>query len=312
MKTVSTLAVLLLFLVTSISSQAATQRKLPSGATLVKGLGGDQRIGVYVSPPWGFSTSSYWIEGPKGVIVFDVQFLPKFAEEMSKEIERITKKKIVQAVVLHPNPDKFNGTEVFQKRGARVITSDQVLSYIPSVHEDRYESFNERYSPDYPQKSAKPESFGSQTTEIEAGGLKIKLHVMGAGASEGHVVGEFDGHLFVGDLVANKNHSWLEIGKTDEWLKRLQEMKTLKPRFVHPGRGASGDGQLLNLEEKYLLKVIELVKAENPKKNRSKEEQEAAIERVAKKVRALYPNYGFDVFLDIGLPAEWERQAKGR
>jgi len=40
------------------------------------------RVGRYVSSKWGFSTVSYWIEGPEGVVVIDTQFLPSAAAEL--------------------------------------------------------------------------------------------------------------------------------------------------------------------------------------------------------------------------------------
>ena len=266
-------------------------------------------IGTYVSSPWGFTTSSYWIEGPEGLVAIDTQFLPSAAEEMIAKAERLTKKKFVLAIVLHANPDKFNGTATFQKHGVKVVTSQQVKAVMPEIHEKRLRAFYDRYKPDYPKDLPQPDVFGDKTTELTAGGVKLKLHVMGAGCSEAHVVVEKvdDKSLFVGDLVANKNHSWLEIGKTDEWLKRIDEMKKLGPSKVHPGRGAVGPASLLDDEEAYLKKVMAIVAAEKP----TLPLKDEAVERAEKAIIDAFPGYGFPIFLKIGLPAEWERQAKG-
>ena len=277
----------------------------PEGAQLTLTSRGDARVGTYVSSPWGFSTASYWIEGPEGLILIDTQFLPSAAEEFVNWAEQVTGKKAKLAIVLHPNPDKFNGTSVLQKRGIRVVTSEQVKALIPHVHEIRTRAFFSRYKPDYPAELPQPESFGAATTELSAGGVTVKAHVMGPGCSESHVVVEYEGHLFPGDMVANDAHSWLEIGKTDEWLKRLEEMKALKPKYVHPGRGPSGGAGLLDAEKAYLERVIAEVAAEKPQGQASDE----ALERIKSRVMAAYPGLGFDVFLRIGLPAEWKRQA---
>jgi glyoxylase-like metal-dependent hydrolase (beta-lactamase superfamily II) len=265
-------------------------------------------VGTYVSIPWGFSTSSYFLEGPDGLVAIDTQFLTSAAEEMIASAEALTKKKFVLAIVLHANPDKFNGTAVFQKHGVRVVTSAQVKALLPSVHEKRMRAFYERYKPDYPSELPAPDVFGDKTTELTAAGLKLKLHVMGAGCSESHVVVEHEGGVFVGDLVANQSHSWLEIGKTDEWLKRIDELERLKPSRVYPGRGPGADAKLLADEKAYLRKVISLVAAEKP----TMPVQEDALARIEAAAIAAYPGYEFPVFLEIGLPAEWERQARAR
>jgi glyoxylase-like metal-dependent hydrolase (beta-lactamase superfamily II) len=267
---------------------------------------GDARVGVYVSIPWGFSTSSYWIEGPGGLVAIDTQFLPSAAEEMITAAEAMTGKKVKLAIVLHPNPDKFNGTATFQRRGIRVVTSAQVLAQIPTIHEKRLKAFYDRYQPDYPRELPRPESFGDKSTEITEAGVTVKAHVLGPGCSEAQVVIEFDGHLFPGDLIANGTHSWLEIGRTDEWLRRIEEMKALKARFIHPGRGASGGPELLDQEDLYLRKVIELVAAERPRLPPDKE----AIGRVKKRIEEAFPGLDFPVFLNIGVPAEYARQAR--
>lgn len=260
----------------------------------------------FTSKPWGFSTASYWIEGPTGLIAIDTQFLPSEAERMIALAEKQTGKKFELAVVLHANPDKFNGTATFQKHGVKVVTSQQVKDLLPSVHAKRTKAFYDRYAPDYPKDLPSPDVFGDKTTELSAGGLTVKAHVVGAGCSEAHVVLEWEKHVFVGDLVGNGVHSWLEIGKTDEWLKRLDEIEALKPTRVHPGRGTSGGADLLKDERTYLETVIGIVKNEKP----TLPMQDEAFERAKSKIIAAYPKHGFEVFLDIGLPAEWARQAK--
>jgi glyoxylase-like metal-dependent hydrolase (beta-lactamase superfamily II) len=281
---------------------------LPRGASVVLSHPedeGDTRVGTYVSSSWGFSTRSYWIEGPSGLILIDAQFLPSAAEEFVNWAERTTGKKARLAIVLHANPDKFNGTGVFQKRGIKVVTSQQVRDAIPAIHEKRTRAFAARYAPDYPTTLALPDSFGDVTTQLQAAGLTVKAHVLGGGVSQAHVVVEWEGHVFVGDLVANGTHSWLELGLTPAWLDRLEEIRALEPANVHPGRGASGDARLLTEQARYLRDVMDTVAAQHPTLPRN----DAALATVKQTLEARYPAHRFAIFLDIGLPAEWARQA---
>lgn len=266
---------------------------------------GDGRVGTYVSLPSGFSTSSYWIEGPEGLILIDTQFLLSAGDEAVEWAEKVTGKKVKLAIVLHPNPDKFNGTLKLKARGIPVVTSLQVKKLIPAVHADRHHWFYERFKPDYPNEVPLPDSFGEATREITAAGVTLKAHVLGVGCSEAHVAVEFDGHLFTGDLVTNLNHAWLELGQIDEWLERLHEMEALDVEFVHPGRGPSGGVELLVRQRSYLEKVRTLVKA----KKTTLPVNDRAIAELKKEIEKTYVGYGNAFFLTVGLPAVWGKMA---
>jgi glyoxylase-like metal-dependent hydrolase (beta-lactamase superfamily II) len=283
---------------------------LPSGAAVTLAHAdrlahADARIGTYVSSNWGFSTNSYWIEGPDGLVVVDTQFLPSAAAEMVSWAERVTGKRVVLAIVLHANPDKFNGTETLQRRGIRVVTSDQVRALIPGVFEKRTRAFAARYAPDWPPVTPAPAGFGAQTTDLHAAGLTLRLHVLGPATSDAHVVLEWDGHLFTGDLVASQCHAWLELGHVDEWLQRIAEMRALHPTAVHPGRGPTAGPELLDAQEVYLRRVKELVLSERP----TMPVRPDAIARIKDALVREHPDYDYDVFLGMGLPAVWERYA---
>jgi glyoxylase-like metal-dependent hydrolase (beta-lactamase superfamily II) len=271
---------------------------------------GDPRIGTYVSSWNGFRTSSYWIEGPTGLILIDTQFLLSAAEEFVDSAERITGKKAVLAIVLHPNPDKFNGTAIFQKRGIRVVTSQQVLARIPAVHKLRTGWFYERFKPDYPSEEPRPESFGDRTTELSAGGVTVKAHVLGAGCSEAHVVVEFERNVFVGDLVTIGFHSWLELGLLDEWLARLDEIEAMEPKFVRTGRGGTGESDALTREREYLETVVKLVRARGPGPGRSL--SGATKRSLLDAIVARYPAYDYPKFAENGLGALWSRMSAAR
>lgn len=268
---------------------------------------GDGWLGKYVASWKGFRTNSYWIEGPGGLILIDTQFLLSAGAEAVELAETVTGKKVVAALVLHANPDKFNGTAALQQRGIEVLTSQQIAALIPAVHELRHGWFYDRYKPDYPDQAPVPRSFGAATTELDLAGVKVKAHVLGPGCSEAHVVLEYRKHVFVGDLVAGMGHAWLELGLLDEWLARLAEIQALAPEEVHPGRGPSGGPELLARQKAYLETVLALVEQEKPRPSTTQEEKAAALERVKERLFAQYPGYPFQRFVEIGLPAVWDR-----
>jgi glyoxylase-like metal-dependent hydrolase (beta-lactamase superfamily II) len=261
------------------------------------------RIGTYVSSDNGFRTSSYWIEGEQGVVIIDTQFLLSAAEEVITHAERSTGKKVVLAIVLHPNPDKFNGAAVFNRRGIRVITSAQVLAQLPAVHELRKTWFYDDFKPDYPADLPHVESFGDRTQVLDVAGLKLQLHVLGRGCSEAHVAVEYQGHLFPGDLVTNDYHSWLELGFLPEWLGVIAQLRKLDVQQVHPGRGPAGTDGLLAQQEAYLQTVLRLVRAARPRGPAT----EAQLSALQQKIEAAYPGYRYPRFVENGLAQVWLR-----
>jgi len=266
----------------------------------------DARVGTYVASDWGFATNSFWIEGPTGLILIDTQFLLSAANEAVDWAERATGKKVVLAIVLHANPDKFNGAEVLQKRGIRVVTSKQVLDLIPEVHAKRTRAFYTRYAPDYPKDPPHPESFGDHDTDLSAAGVTVKAHVTGAGCSDAHLVIEWEKHVFVGDLIGSQTHSWLELAHLSEWRDRLREIRALAPVYVHPGRGPTGGPELIDAEDSYLHHFEDIVAAAHPRGAPPAE----AIARMKSDLQKAYPDYAYDVFLEMGLMAVWAKLAE--
>lgn len=256
-------------------------------------------VGRYTSSPWSFSTASYWIEGPGGVVVIDTQFLASEARAVIDAARRATGKQVVAAVVLHANPDKFNGTATFTRHGARVLTSASVRDQIPAVHAQRLAAFGERYAPDFPLAPAQPEVFGHATTTLELAGLSLRAHVLGPGCGRSHVALQWRDHVFVGDLVASGAHAWMELGLLDEWLTRLDELEAMAPAHVHPGRGPSGGPELIAMQRAYLRDVSERVqrvaKAGPP--------GEHAARQLVAEITAAYPTHRFPVFLEVAMPA---------
>lgn len=311
------LAPLLLLLPLSLLNACATSTTTPAQETAPQdafsGLWRnpqDPRIYGWVSSPWAFSTTSWAIEGDDGLVLIDTQFLPKDTTTFVDAVEAATGKKAKLAVVLHANPDKFNGTATLQARGIKVVTSSQVKALIPAVHKKRLAAFGERYAPDYPTEEAKPESFGAAPITLNEAGVKLTLTPVGKGCSDAHVIASFDDgagrHVFAGDLLANGAHAWLEIGEPLEWLKRLDEIEAMKPAFLHPGRGLSSDSELIAFQRKYLGDVMLAVSTARALGG----DDAAIVEDARRRIVESYPDLRFAVFLNIGLPAELARQQK--
>jgi len=264
-------------------------------------------IGRFTSPRRSYATNSYWLEGRDGLILIDTQFLPSQALQFLDLAERSTGKKARTAVVLHPNPDKFNGTEALQSRGVRVITSHQVAELIEPIHRIRLAWYYDDFKPDYPKELPRPEVFGDDTRPLRESGLDLTLHVLGAGCSAAHVVAQAGDAIFVGDLVPSRGHAWLEFALFDDWLQRLDELAAMKPKRIYVGRGEPGGPELIDATREYLRHVRSIVLAAKP----SGELGWFRRWRLKSEIVAAYPNYDWDGFVWESLPTIW-RQLQNR
>ncbi|RKG99115.1 MBL fold metallo-hydrolase [Corallococcus sp. CA053C] len=267
---------------------------------------GDLRVGEYVSSQWSLQTASYWIEGPEGLVLIDTQLLPSALRKELAFAKEVTGKEVKLALILHPTPDRFNGTALLKELGVPVLTSDPVRARIPAVHEKWAPTLFKKYwNGRYPRKLVLADSFGDSTRELSAAGLTLKAHVLGAGSSQAHVVIEWEGHLFTGDLVARDTHPWFEEGRVDEWLQRLDELRALKPKWIHPGRGLPGGPELLDAQTEYLQAVREEVAAERHAAHPSSDPLGTVTERVTRR----YPGHQYPELLPALVRGEWAHQA---
>jgi glyoxylase-like metal-dependent hydrolase (beta-lactamase superfamily II) len=265
----------------------------------------DVVVGTYTSPTRTFSTATYWIKGKNSTVLIDTQFLPPESLLAKRAAEAATRQPVSHAVVLHPNPDKFNGTAVLQALGVQVLTSEQVVAQIPAVHQIRLGWFADEFKPDYPKDAAKPQTFGDRTTEVDWSGVKLKLHVLGPGCSAAHVVVQHGDAAFVGDLVNPDNHAWLELGTIDEWLKRLEEIRAMGITRVYPGRGKPGGVELLDKQAEYLRHVQALVVAEQPQGTLGW----FAKLKLQREIEKKYPSLQYPGFMRDGLAEVWRVEA---
>jgi glyoxylase-like metal-dependent hydrolase (beta-lactamase superfamily II) len=268
----------------------------------------DPRVGRLTGAKRAFSTNNFWIAGQDGVVMFDTQFLPSDAVKSFEQAQRETGLPLKTAIILHANHDKFNGTTELQKRGVRVITSQQVAQSIPSVHDTRHSWFNKDYAPDYPRDAPKPDVFGSTSTTLTLHGLPVQLHVLGgAGCSSAHVCAQVGDALFVGDLLTNKWHAWLELALFDAWQARLAELRALPGvKRIFVGRGEAAGVELIDQMAAYLTQFQQIVRSEQPRGELGGYTRLALLSRIEQ----AFEGYQGTSFFDRALPKIWETLQK--
>jgi glyoxylase-like metal-dependent hydrolase (beta-lactamase superfamily II) len=234
-------------------------------------------LGVYQSDQNGFDTRTYWYDDGKEITVFDTQFVPTLTEAMVAQIRMESTRSITRVIVTHPNPDKFNGLSVLHKLGAVSIASKATADAMPVVNAyKRYywvsvaKAFNEQ---SYPAFEPVRETFsGTKTITLASGETLSLFELKHAGVASTQTVARIDatGDLVVGDLVHHNAHAWLEGGIVEGkakpdikgWIAALDELRALKGKTVHGGRGDAAPAEdAVRQQRDYLIGMDALVTA---------------------------------------------------
>jgi glyoxylase-like metal-dependent hydrolase (beta-lactamase superfamily II) len=235
------------------------------------------RVIEYKSGPEGFDTRTFFYEGQNEVVAFDAQFTPELARLSIAHLRSFTKKPISWLVITHPNPDKFNGASVFKEEGSKIISSKHTADAIPGVHAYKEYYFVEMAKMfkrgEYPQPTSIDQTFEGTMDLVLRGGERIKLQELSQpGVSHTQTVAfvKSVGALFVGDLIHNKAHAWLEGGivngkptpTIEGWISDLKELESIYPAqaIVFGGRGFQADLKTsVNSQIRYLKIAVQLI-----------------------------------------------------
>lgn len=210
-------------------------------------------LGHYDSDSAGFDTRTHWLDTGAEVVVFGAQFTPALASEALAAIRSATTSPVRWVVVLHPNPDKFNGAAVFQAAGAELVASASTAAAIPGVHAYKrlyFEEVAKLFPPGtYPAEARVDRTFeGSWELPLRGDAQVVLRELAHAGVSTTQTVAYLPGEatLLVGDLVHHGAHAWLEGGIVDgapapdlnAWAAALDELAAFPAKtVVRGGRG---------------------------------------------------------------------------
>ena len=246
-------------------------------ATSVKSNSQKGRVIEFKSDASGFDTRTFFYEGKNEVIAFDAQFTPELAKQSIAYLRKYTNKPISWLIISHPNPDKFNGASVFKAEGSKILASKSTADAIPGVQAYKEYFFVEIAKMfkkgQYPQPTSVDQVFTGKMDLVLQGGERIELRELSnPGVSTTQTVSYVKSikTLFVGDLIHNSVHAWLEGGivngkptpAIEGWISDLKEMASLYPAdsIVYGGRGISADlSSSVVSQINYLNRAVQLV-----------------------------------------------------
>ena len=96
--------------------------------------------------------------------------------------------------------------------------------------------------------------------------------------------------VIISDLVYNRVHPWLAEGRSDLWLRALDEAKRRyhAARALYPGHGSAGPISIIDEQTAYIIAVRDMVASSLKQDPELSDTTKAAIQQ---KVRATYKDY---------------------
>jgi glyoxylase-like metal-dependent hydrolase (beta-lactamase superfamily II) len=137
----------------------------------------------------------------------------------------------------------------------------------------------------------RPDIVFDREVTLDLGGVTARLFWLGAAHTLGDefVYVEPDSVLFSGDIVQSKLIPSLpsKDSNPSNWLRILDQLERLKPRYIVPNHGALGTGALI-AEERALLMGLQTRVAQLKREGKS----EAQVsELLAREYKAKYPEW---------------------
>lgn len=288
---------------------------LASGCSTVSAKGPGQ-IFTFESDVNGFNTKNYFYDNGEEVVAFDTQFTPELAKKSIEFLRTKTQHPITYLVITHPNPDKFNGINVFREAGARIISSKATEESLAGVHAYKKYFFVEMAhmftNENYPVLSSVDSSFET-TEQIRLGnGEIIELKEFQKPGVSGNQTVAFIPKikaLIVGDLIHSKVHAWLEGGIVNgkatptilSWISLLKELPKLYPvdSKVYAGRGEMGELSAVGIEQVKYLETADKIVISFVKNNPIAKATDGV--KIQKLMEKSFPTYGLGYLIQYGV-----------
>ncbi len=189
-----------------------------------------------------FISNAGFVVTGDGVVVIDGLGSPSLAEELIREIRRITAQPIKQVIVTHYHADHIYGLQALKAAGARIIAHVAAKEYLNSeTAQLRLQASRSELAPWIDEKTrlvpADEWIDGDRMLHVGAYTFEIK-HVGPAHTPEDLAVFVREKRtLFSGDLVFSGRVPYVGQADSRRWIESLGRALALKARLIVPGHG---------------------------------------------------------------------------
>lgn len=208
------------------------------------------RPGIPSVQNFGFTSNAGFVVTDDGVVVFDALGTPSLGWALLQKIREQTSKPVRYVVLSHYHADHIYGLQAFRDHTSAVIIAQEHASDYTRNEETADERAGQRLEQrrsvlapwiDETTRVVPPDIRIAQRATIDLADRHFLLLFAGPAhsSSDTMMFVEPGGVLFAGDIVQNGRVPFMNSDDVDtrQWLKSLEEVQALQPKFIIPGHG---------------------------------------------------------------------------
>jgi glyoxylase-like metal-dependent hydrolase (beta-lactamase superfamily II) len=254
-----------------------------------------------------FFTNAYIIETKNALVVVDTMMINSDAILLRQHIDNINKP-LIAVIITHGHPDHYNGTELIITgfSDVPVISTKGTLDCIKDTIDSKEVKWKPYFGQDWPEHKTLPNQLVKDGEVVSLDGLDYTFRDLHAAESSSDLLFTLGGNksvVFVGDVVFNKMHGFMNDGNSARWLKVLQQLLTelggVKRLFTghgDPGNTVQLVEEQIDYIDHYRAKLWTMISD----KQLLSEAQKRSFEQL---MINNYPKYQLTCFIKAGIEA---------
>ena len=218
----------------------------------------------------GYRMNLAFVVGSEAVAVLDTGYTQNMGEEMLTHIRRVSDKPVKYAINTNSQPHRFMGNPAFRQAGAIIIALSGSVERM-EAQSGNFAGAIERIL-ELPEGGVKlpqtPDQIISENTQLDLGGVSIKLDIYGAAHTPASLVVAIpkDKIVYAGDvLYSGRLLSVIPDSNIKSWITIFDQLKQYGDATFIPGHGQPGPlkdfdfptRQYLNLLLTHMDRMIE-------------------------------------------------------
>lgn len=247
MRTTTAFCYLISLILTALGSSAVTAQS--GGAILPPPKQLSNHVYAWIGPlpgpskeNQGYRMNMLFVVGKDAVAVIDTGYTEAMAEEMLGHIKRITNVPVKYAINSNSQPHRFMGNPAFRRVGTTIIAHEKSAERMEKQGGNFATAIENtlELKPGFVKLPAHPDKIITGDTELDLGGLGIKLWDFGAAHTPTQLVVEIaqDKLIYAGDILySNRLLSVQSVSNVKHWVSAYDRLKQFGNVLFVPGHG---------------------------------------------------------------------------